>query len=249
MRKDKLTAILVDDEPAAINYLQGIVDKMKMVEIIGCFTDPKDAVLKIILNKPDILFLDIQMPEMSGFDVVKQVNSENYAPHIIFTTAYDKFAIAAIKHAALDYFLKPVDPDGLRETVLKLLNRADHDKNAKLEKLLHQLQVGQPVKFNTSTGFIRIIQEDIIYLEADGNYCDIYQTHDRHDTVTTNMNQVNKLLNPAMFFRISRFNIINMKFLYKIERRNHSCILYEAGKKISLKISASNAKDLEQLIE
>ncbi|MBT4970564.1 MAG: response regulator transcription factor [Bacteroidetes bacterium] len=224
--------------------------ELNLIEIIGTFTNPDEAIPEIMKLKPEILFLDVQMPKYSGFDVVRHIKSEVYSPHLIFVTAYEKFAIQAIEYAALAYLKKPVDPIALKEKVNLAMEEEDKKiTQAKLEKLLKKLESNQHIKFNTSTGFTLIYPPEIIYLEADGNYCDIFLTNDRIETVTTNMNQVSKKLKPDEFFKISRWNFINLSFLRKVERRSHLCFLVENKKEIRLEIKSKNAKELEKILE
>ncbi|MDA3907212.1 MAG: LytTR family DNA-binding domain-containing protein [Bacteroidales bacterium] len=241
-----LTAIIVDDEIEAINYLQALLEIHPRIKILGNYTNPIEAIEQILLLKPDILFLDVQMPNKTGFDIVKEIRSENYQPHIVFTTAYEQFAIRAIKHAAFDYLLKPINEYELSETLEKIRNIGKAELNeSKFEKLFNKLASAEKLKFNTSTGFIIINSDDIIYCEADRNYCEIHLLDDRREVVTCNLNQVGKILPESDFFRISRFNIINLNFLEKVERKNHSCYLKTNDEKYTLKISSSNLKLLE----
>ena len=118
----KFKAVLVDDEEHCINTLQWQLEQYfsNEIEIIGKFSKPLDSMEKIFILKPDIVFTDIQMPEMNGLELAAQL--EHIVKHIIFTTAYDQFALKAIKLNALDYLMKPIDRDELRATIDKVKN-------------------------------------------------------------------------------------------------------------------------------
>jgi two-component system, LytTR family, response regulator len=245
MEKDKLTAIVVDDEQEAVDYLCDLLDDYKEIHLLSYFTDSPKAITDINNLKPDILFLDVQMPEKTGFDVVKSIRSKEYEPHIIFTTGFEKYAIRAIKYAAFDYLLKPVNAFEL-ENVIERISNLKTPKPQQFDRLFDKLNSSQALKFNTATGFIVIHPDEIIYLEASRNYCELYLRNDQKELVTNNMKQVSKLLPEGQFFRISRSNIINLSFLKKVERKNHQCTLMVDGEKIFLDASLKYLKMLEK---
>lgn len=249
MNRNKLRAILVDDEQEAINYLSTLLEEYDNVDVIKTFTDYTEAIDEIIVSKPNLLFLDIQMPGKTGFDLLHEVKSENYLPTVVFITAFEKYAIEAIKNSAFDFLLKPVNKDELGITIKKIIEQnRNADYSIRLDKLISKLSKSRKVKFNTSTGFIVIEMSDIIYCEAHRNYCEIILRDNRREVVTINMNKVHMKLETDDFFRISRSNVINLKYLTKVERRNRICYLKENGEDIQIKISPSGLKILEKYL-
>lgn len=247
MNMDQLTAIIVDDEAEAIDNLKALLHGHKQIEIIGAFQNPEKAIHEIRDSEPELLFLDVQMPGKSGFDVLKEISGGLYQPIVIFTTAYEKYAIEAIRHAAFDFLLKPISEDELANTLNRIEAKQEQpDYDEKLQSLFHAIGKPKQLKFNTSTGFILIDPRDILYCQASRNYCEIFLTDGRREVVTKNMNQVGKLLPKNQFFRISRFNIINLSFLKKVERKNHECILRFDSETITLKGTLKNLKSLEE---
>jgi two-component system LytT family response regulator len=249
MEKRPLTAVIVDDEKNAIAFLKKLLIEIEFVKILGSYTHPEEAIDDIRSLKPDILFLDIQMHGKTGFEVAEELQRMKTPPQIIFITSFEKFAPKAIKHAAFDYLLKPVDPEELKETLDRIHTVHELNTNEiglKFEKLLDKLHSSKKLKFNTSTGFIVIECDEIIYLQASRNYCDIFLVDGRTETVTINMNKVSGLLPEDQFFRISRFHHINLEYLRKVERRNHTCQLRVDGETFALPVSPRNAKLLEQ---
>ncbi len=242
------TAIIVDDERNAINYLLNLLVIHQEISVLESFISPELAIEQIRILKPDILFLDVQMPVKTGFDIVKEVRTDDYQPNIIFTTGFEKFAIRAIKYAAFDYLLKPINEFELSQTLEKIKeNQSDSSEN-KIELLFNKLSQSKKLKFNTSTGFIILNTDEIIYCEASRNYCEIYLEGGRREVVTMNMNQVGKLLPDPHYHRISRFNIININYLDRVERKDHKCLLKSNGDCFSLKISSSGLKELENFL-
>lgn len=248
MEKDKLTAIIVDDEQEAINYLCNILEDFKEIHLINKFSDSQKAIIEINKLKPDILFLDVQMPVKTGFDVVKEIRNNGYEPHIIFTTGYEKFAIRAIKYSAFDYLLKPINAFELENAIQKIKNfKNPKPKSQQFDRLFDKINLTQPLKFNTCTGFIVIHPDELIYLEASRNYCDLYLLNNRKELVTTNMNQVHKILSKKSFHRISRSHIINLSFLQKVDRSKKVCSLLANDESIILPIPSGNIRELEEV--
>jgi two-component system, LytTR family, response regulator len=138
-------------------------------------SNPKEAVAFILDNKPDLIFLDIQMPGMNGFDVIKALKEEHVSPAVIFVTAYDRFAIDAIKLAAFDYLLKPIDTKELERCLDRYFSVvASEEQATRYVNLLESMNPDRKVKFSTAGGFLMINMNDILYIQADWNYAKIY---------------------------------------------------------------------------
>jgi two-component system LytT family response regulator len=217
-----LRAILVDDEENSLNALkQKIIQHCNAVEIIATSTLPDQAIEKINLLKPDILFLDIEMPVVNGFSLLQKLDYKNF--ELVFVTAYDHYAIRAIRYSALDYLVKPVDVDELKTTVEKALQKKNKTiPNQRLELLLEHLS--QPRKnFNKIAipghDGIRFIKVDeIIYLEANVNYTHIYATESNKYIVSRTIKDFEEILPPETFIRIHNSYIINKDYLEKYIR-------------------------------
>jgi DNA-binding NarL/FixJ family response regulator len=123
---ENITAILVDDEKLALNRMADILKHFKHINIISKEHDPEDAIDRIVKTKPDIVFLDVEMPGMTGFDMVKKVRGTFVFPAFIFVTAYNQYAIKALKTEAFDYLLKPIDIDDLRECLQRYEQKRNH---------------------------------------------------------------------------------------------------------------------------
>lgn len=248
MNEDRITAVVVDDEQAAIDYMVDLLEEHKEIHLLNQFTDPGLAITEINKSKPDILFLDVQMPEKTGFDVIKEVRSETYLPYIIFTTGFEKFAIRAIKYGAFDYLLKPINPFELEAAIQKLINASSPTSGQqKFDLLFSEMDTIRPLKFNANRGFVVINPSDVIYLEASRNYCEIHLSGNRMELVSVNMFQVINSLPKTLFFRISRCHTVNMSLIQKVDRIKKECHLIANGEIIKLKISSDNIKKLAQV--
>lgn len=230
MEKSAYTVIIVDDEQDSITTLADLLSEYPDIRLAAAFTDPVEATAAIAASKPDILFLDIEMPVMDGFAVVTEIRRQEIFPVIIFVTAFNQYAIEAIRHAAFDFLVKPVSPVELRNCIDRCVSRKPQpDIRRQMDDLLHSLRRPK-LCFNTRTGSIFIDPDRIVYLEADGNYTDFILENQTCQTITQNISAIEPLLSRDDFQRISRSAIINRKYLTEINRKEKKCILVAGGK-------------------
>jgi len=169
--------LIVDDEPKAIQSLIWELSSFsKEIEVIASYTNPNEALNFLEKHAPDCLFLDVQMPTMGGFQFLEQLTNIDFA--VVITTAYDEYAIKALKHEAIDYLLKPIDSDDLRESIDKIKKHSDRTINSiKLERMLSNFNSQfdkKRITVNTDGKLLFLDLDDIIYIESDGNYSTIY---------------------------------------------------------------------------
>jgi two-component system, LytTR family, response regulator len=228
-----LRAILVDDEENALNSLkQKIMQHCSSVEIVAACTVPDEAIEKINLLQPDILFLDIEMPGMNGFSFLQKLDHKNV--EVIFVTAYDHYAVKAIRFSALDYLVKPVDLDELKAAVERATQKRNITMpNRRLELLLDQ--VSRPQKsFNkiaipTHEGMQFIKVSDIIFLEAHTNYTHISVNGNLKYIVSRTIKDFEEILPTETFFRIHNSYIINKDYLEKYIRGEGGQVVLSNG--------------------
>lgn len=237
-----IRAIIIEDEEdsRAIltallkNYCQGI-------EVIATAENVREGVNLIKLLVPDLVFLDIEMPFENGFQLFKYFEEVNF--DVIFTTAYDEYALKAFRFAALDYLLKPIDLEVLREAITRVNKKeAQSDyNNIRIKTLEYNLDNNfQKIALPISNGLVFIEINEIVYLEADNNYTMVYTTDGKH-LVSRTLREYEMILNEAGFFRINRSNVINMKFLKSYIKNKTPLIELTNG--IQLKLSGSRKKD------
>src|ERR1700744_2279000 len=211
------TAIIIDDEEMGAELLQILLEKnCPEIDIVSICSKPELGIEMIKRLKPKIVFLDVEMPKISGFNLLEQVKNENF--ECIFTTAYDHYAIHAIKHNALDYLLKPIDVTELKSAVLKAKNKIDNGNTNLLQmvtKLVENMPLtGQNTKFSIPVGgeVFYVESEEVLYFEADSNYTNIYlDNKDGKITSSKNLKKIEEGLNIDFFFRIHNSYIINLK--------------------------------------
>ncbi|WP_186757328.1 LytR/AlgR family response regulator transcription factor [Echinicola salinicaeni] len=212
-----MRALVIDDERLArkelINLLSGISD----VEVVGEAMNVDDAKEKIAELNPDVIFLDIQMPEKTGFDLLAELEA---VPKVVFTTAYDEFALKAFEVNALDYLLKPIEPERLTEAIAKLKSQADTGNDDSNEKTVES---GDPklslkdqvfVKDGDKCWFVKL--ENVRLFESDGNYIKVYFDNNK-PMIHKSLNALDERLDEKAFFRASRKHIINLSWVEGIE--------------------------------
>jgi two-component system LytT family response regulator len=209
-----IKALIIDDEAVAVNLLDLMI-KRHLPEIVEvkCETDPEKAIKLIIKYKPDILFLDIEMPYLNGFELLKALPQIPFG--IVFTTAYDKYAIQAIKFSALDYLLKPIDASDLRETFNRFLEKtmATEIKDAAVKNLLSNLQqqnkTYHKLALPTVNGIEFFPPHDIIRCEGMSNYTKFYISNHLPITTSKTIKEYEEILLPHQFVRVHKSHLIN----------------------------------------
>jgi two-component system, LytTR family, response regulator len=212
----KLKALIVDDERLARKELAGLLALYDQLEIVDEAINADDALEKIEKHNPDVVFLDIQMPGKTGFDLLEMLDS---TPKIIFTTAYDEYALKAFEVNALDYLLKPIREDRLSETMHKILTEEKNSINKKNEPVEEDrkklgLEDQVFVKDGDKCWFVKLSK--VRLFESDGNYIKVYFDAFR-PMIHKSLNALDEKLDNRVFFRASRKHIINLSWIENIE--------------------------------
>ena len=207
-----MKALIIDDERLARKELNNLLNDFSEIEIVGEAANADEAIELIDQQQPDLLFLDIQMPGKTGFELLEMLDA---VPMVVFTTAYDEYAMKAFEVNALDYLLKPIQPERLMEAmtkVLKLNEKDDVKSDSGNGKLGLRDQVF--VKDGDRCWFVRL--SEIRLFESDGNYIKVYFDTNR-PMIHKSLNALDEKLNDREFFRASRKHIINLSWLDTIE--------------------------------
>jgi two-component system LytT family response regulator len=208
-----LISVIVDDEPKAIQSLSWELSNYSdQIKVIATFNNPEKALLYLAENNIDCLFLDIEMPTMDGFQFLNKLKSRDFA--VVITTAYNEYAIKALKKDALDYLLKPIDSDDLEETIAKVKKHRSRalDSN-KIEKVLLRFNEKlntKKIAINTDGKLIFLETKEILYIVSDGNYSTFHTTNNKKIVVTKKLKEINTLLPNEIFFRVHNSYIINL---------------------------------------
>ena len=246
--KPCITVVIVDDEENCIRSLEQYLCNDPRLKIVATINDSASAVEEIIAKKPDLLLLDIQMPDITGFDIIQELNRARVNPFVIFVTAFDKYAIQAIHVAAFDYLLKPVDRKELAVTIERVIEKICQRQSEKNYSILLNCFSKKKIKFNTTGGFIMVDPCDIIYIKADWNYSEVYTEKNKCEVVVINIGTVQNLLPKEDFVRINRSVIINTKYLEKVSRIKRQCILKKDNDIFTFTIPLRRIRELEKVL-
>jgi two-component system, LytTR family, response regulator len=228
-----LTAIIIDDERRSRNALrQKLTQYCADVQIIGECESGEDGIRCIEEKKPAIVFLDVEMPRMNGFTMLQQLSNRNF--DLIFVTAFDHYAIQAIKYSALDYLVKPIEVPELQKAIERVNQKHQHSNpDKRLEVLLDNLGQKKHERFRigvpTATGLAFLRVEHIIYLEAQDNYTHIFLDDKRKYIVSRTMKDFEEMLPAETFLRIHNSHIINKNFAEKYIRGDGGQVVLTNG--------------------
>lgn len=212
-----IKAVIIDDEPKAIQSLAWELSNFENdIEVTATFSNPEDAIVFVENTSIDCLFLDIEMPTMDGFQFLDQLKHKDFA--IIITTAYNEYAIKALKEEAIDYLLKPIDSDDLEKAIEKIKKHKSKGFNSdKFERMLLNFNDrfnNKKITINTDGKLLFLEPDEIEFISSDGNYSTINFINGKKLMVTKKLKEMNDLMPENQFFRIHNSYIIN---LYKIK--------------------------------
>jgi len=240
-----MKALVIDDERLARKELISLLSQFPKIEIVGEAVNADDAQEKIEALKPEILFLDIQMPGKNGFELLESLD---VVPKVIFTTAYDEYALKAFEVSALDYLLKPISKERLEECIQKIIEGEQAEKKEEAETN-YQLGLKDQVfvKDGDKCWFVRL--SNVRLFESDGNYIKVYFDNYK-PMIHKSLNALDKKLDDRSFFRASRKHIINLSWVESIESWFNGGLLVKmkGGEKVEVsRRQASKFKDMMSL--
>ncbi|HEV2131739.1 MAG TPA: LytTR family DNA-binding domain-containing protein, partial [Longimicrobiaceae bacterium] len=257
-----LRVVIVDDEMAARQRLHDLLDREGGVEVVGSYGDPREAVEAIRKLAPDLVFLDVQMPEMDGLAVVRQVGPERMPP-TIFVTAYDRYALNAFELAALDYLLKPFDDERFGQALSRARERSrlrELDRLAdQMRTLLGSTAQPEPVPSpaDAASGYMERIAVDaqgkllvipveaIDYISAEGPYAELH-VGDKRYLIRERMHALEERLDPRRFCRIHRSTIVNLERIASLEPLFRGDYVIRLSDGTRLRLSRSRREELAE---
>lgn len=246
----KIKAIILDDELDALDNLHFLLKNYcQDVEVIASFVSAKAALSALPSLDFDILFLDIEMPVLSGFDFLDQLDNNDF--QIVFITSYNQYAIKAFRYSALDYLLKPVDIEELKLVAEKAVSRCE--QNLPLQPHLKQLsrfnsgKSPDKVALPVVNGYEFADIESIIFIQADGRYSKVYLVNADPSLVSINLKEFEEMLKPSGFLRIHNTYLINLNFMESYSRSDGGFLKMNGG--LTLPVSRSKKPLLERILK
>lgn len=241
----KLSALIVDDEESARKLLNKLLEETLIFNDIRLAQSVTTAISELTQFEPDLIFLDIKMPGKDGFSFIHDLQYKNGKPGIVFVTAFEQYAIKAIKNQAFDYLLKPVNRKELKQCIVRFIERkkegnvTDRQGNSvdSLEKITR-------IRVNTRSGTLFINPAVILFCKADGNYTTIC-TGEKQHLCSMNLGKVKDLLPGNGFIRVGRSHIINFEYITMLDRKESTVTLVRNGESVTIKIPRQHLKDID----
>lgn len=244
----KIQAYIIDDEKHCSDSLKWQLDQCAadIIEVTKIFNDPLIALAHLKKEQPQVVFIDVSMPNLSGFDLLKRI--ENITFEIIFTTAFDQFAIQAFRICALDYLLKPIREEDLISAIRKIkqTNQVElvrqEQLNILFDSIQMQMNIPQKIALPSFDGFEFVETQSISHVVADGNYCMVHFLAKKSILVSRSMKELEQTLPTATFLRIHQSHIVNLSKLKKYYRGDGGYVLLEDDTRLA--VSRGRKQDL-----
>ncbi|MEM7038690.1 MAG: LytTR family DNA-binding domain-containing protein [Bacteroidota bacterium] len=234
-KETTIRTVIIDDEPDAVAALKTMLeDFCEGVEIIGTAHNALEGIGVINRTQPDLVFLDIEMPHGNGFELLKNISERTF--QVVFVTAFQQYAIKAIKASAVDYLLKPVDLDELEAALDRIRERLAGAQAPPMSELLHNLSTTNPTRLTlpTSDGFRYVNIEDIIRMEAQGSYSYIVLEDGEHILVSKNLKAYEQLVEGQRFFRVHHSHLVNLDHVQQFVRADGGYLVMRDGARVNI---------------
>ena len=239
-----LRVVIVDDEEHCIKTLAWELKSCPLpCEVIATFTNSVEAAAEIPKLEPDVLFLDIEMPRLNGFELLAELDDlRDLKTHLIFCTAYSEYAVKAFKYSAIDYLLKPIDGEELEKALRKVEDQrsesTDYDASA-LKHLFNQLQQGGQsrqarLSLPTSQGWELVEIDNIVRCQSDGSYTSVYLTDGTHLTISRNLKQIEDSLPAELFYRVHNSHLVNLDHVRRYLRVDGGSLVMDDGSEVAV---------------
>jgi two-component system LytT family response regulator len=244
-----IRCILIDDESNSLEMMEWLLTNYcPEVKIEAMCNAAADGITAINRFKPDVVFLDIEMPHMNGFDMLEQFDKLFF--DVVFTTAYDQFAIKAFRYSALNYLLKPVDPDDLKETIKRLELKQAAPSREQIELLMQGVKnmnrtTPARIALTTNDGLIFVGTSEILYCAADSNYTTVVLDNNRKVMVSKTLKEIDDALSGPDFFRIHNSYLININRIKKFIRGEGGYVIMDND--VSIGISRLRRQEFMEL--
>jgi two-component system LytT family response regulator len=245
---EKIRTLIVDDEDLARDRLRGLLARESEIDVVGEAADGRSAVTLIEKIKPDLVFLDVQMPELDGFEVLRALGEKR--PNVVFVTAHDKFALKAFDVHAIDYLLKPFDRERFQTALQRAVEKVRTQRPGQQDAVNEVLEEVRPAAkaerlvVKTDGRVLLIKVNDIDWIEAADNYVTLHVGKESHMMRET-MNSIESRLPPERFMRVSRSTIVNLERIQELQPMFHGeyTVLLKTGAKVTLSRSYRDKLD------
>jgi two-component system LytT family response regulator len=232
-----ITCIIIDDETKCVHTLELMVKRYcPELQLMASCDSAESGLEAIREHKPQVVFLDIEMPKMNGFDMLDKVGKIDF--HVVFTTAYSQFAIKAFQYSALNYLLKPIDPDDLVDTVKRIQGMQRPPQQEQIDILLETLRRPEPklqrIALSTHDGLLFVQTADIMYCQSENNYTWVYLTKGGKHLLAKTLKEFEETLPPQEFYRIHNSYLVNLNEIQRFIRDDGGYVIMNNGTQITI---------------
>ena len=234
-----IAATIIDDEPDAGQLLKNLLNDFSAVQVKHVFTDAFKALDVVIMEQTPLIFLDVEMPEITGIEFIKQLHKFSPGTKVVFVTAFKSYALEAIQNSAFDFITKPVAKEDLRRVVYKIAAASQTNIEPKT------IENNSRLLLKTTEGHHYVSTDDIVLLEADGNYTSLMLKDEKRLLSSINLGRIFEQIPNEQFIRISRKHIINKKYLTFMNFCKKYCLVANNGNEYRLEVSVK-MKDLRE---
>lgn len=243
-----ITAVIIEDDEEALSLLEIYLKAFKEIEIIDKTIHPKQGIKLLLKRMPDLVFLDIDMPEINGLKVAETIKENQLDTEIVFTTAHSKYAFKSLQLQPLDYLVKPFGP----EELISVINRyKTKEKRKELERsmdiFLRNNRPHPKVKLTTKSGIVFVNPDEIMLIQAKSNYSEVYLSNGNVEIITQMVQKIVEIIDSPSIVRANRSAYINLQYLRRIDRKNKICVLNHEDILIEEPINRSGISFFEKL--
>lgn len=243
-----IKCVIIDDETNCLEMMEWLLKTYTLsIQIAAMCNSAEKGIEAIYTHRPDVVFLDIEMPRMNGFDMLEKFDKLFF--DVVFTTAYDKFAIKAFKYSALNYLLKPVDPDDLKETIRRIEEKKTIPSSEQLQLLFQSVTQRKAtpsrIALTTGDGMIFVTTQEILYCEAESNYTSVMLSGGKKMVVSKVLKDIDEALSGPDFYRIHNSFLINLNHIKKFVRGDGGYVVMDND--VAISISRSRRQEFMEM--
>lgn len=248
MNTNHISAIIIDDDSEAIYLLEMYLRQFPEVKVIGKSTNPKEGLSLIIKDFPDLVFLDIDMPDMTGLQVAESFKDNNFHSEVVFTTAYQQYAYQALSIQPLDFLTKPFCLTDLQRVINKYLAKEEKKKlEQKVDQFIQSQNNSSQVLLPTTHALLFVDIKDIVMIKAKINSTEVFLQDGSIEIVTKRISSLVSSLNSSLMFQINRGIYINLNYLVRIDKKKSTCLIRYNNNIHEETITKSNLNNFKKL--
>lgn len=246
MEDNLFKILIVDDEPEARALLAALLAEVKNVRVVAETDNAESALFKIVETYPNLVLIDINMPDKSGIELVRLLKSRNVDVPVVFVSAFEKYSIEAIRSEVYDFILKPVDKQVLHKIVEKYRRLNKKDLPGKLMQVLHSIKEKKKIRVNSRHSYILLNPDDIVHCTSDEGYISIQLSNGKSEVSNSSLTQIEHMVRNHNFYRLGRSTLINIDYVRSVNKASDSVVLRANSSNWELHASHKSIRELLQ---